>query len=262
MKANLFRNRCVSFGGRRRAARDLLPALAALGLCAILVAGCQTGHGHHGATELHYGQLEQACFGYEPTVWRTMADDCEQAVRLIPNEVIQTPPPTPIPPRATELTPGILPLDQVPEPGQAPGQEEEHGTAPNIIRDLLEPDETPKPAPEQPALPTEPAQEPAAEVPVPDTAPADQTPAMDEPQIEDATTAPPTPSPTSRRSVTRIPASPVALHSPPANSTSGAAGELFRSIEQALRENPHASTHARKTEQQQSAVGLARFISY
>ena len=47
--------------------------LAVVCLISFVTAGCQFEHGHKAAVEPHYGQLEQACFGYEPTVWRRYA---------------------------------------------------------------------------------------------------------------------------------------------------------------------------------------------
>jgi hypothetical protein len=295
VKADFIHQRCfVSRQGGELTTRRLLLTLAMVCLVAPVTTGCQFGHSHQAAVEPHYGQLEQACFGYEPTVWRNMPGQCEQAVRLIPDEVIQLPAAAPAqatpdsaPP--TEPVPGGLPLDQVPEPGQ------ESSALPRIM-DVGPADQPPAettPPATPPAAPDEAAKEPAALEPAmpPESAPQEPTPpepaqpepaqpepAQPEPQppsgdepkktdappaVEPATPpAPPTPEPSVSVRKTRKPVTPVALR-PTRYSTNVAAAKLFRSVEQALSETMDSGKSARqRVTEKNTAVGLARFISY
>ncbi len=156
VKADFIHHRCVvsPLGGPCTARRPMLLTWAALCLIGLLSTGCHFGKGHHAAEEPHYAQLEQACFGYEPTVWRTLPGQCEQAVRMIPDEVVQVPAATPAAPPA-DTKPGESVLDQVPEPGQR---------VPGLLRGILDeaapPGETESPSAEP--TPTPSANEPAA----------------------------------------------------------------------------------------------------
>jgi hypothetical protein len=286
VKADFRTYRRVSLCGHQRALCGVLPALVIVSLIAIMTTGCHFGHSDPSACEPHHGQLEQACFGYEPTVWRNMAGDCAQSVRMIPNEVIvPRPAVAPLPPQVpaaaepAEQQPGVLPLDQVPEPGQ------ESDRPLGIFRGIL-PDEEPPTTPAEPSTEpakepaTEPAKEPATEPakelqPVP--APAEEKPsapapapaqepqpqneqppaAPEEPKVNDTPPAetPATPPPALSGPALTVPASPVAHRT---GSRAGAAEELFRTLERALGK----TTEAAAKPAQQSNIGLARFITY
>lgn len=144
-----------------------LVACAGAGLLLALATGCHFLSPHHGA-EPHYGRLEQGCFGYEPTVWRALPGDCQQAVRMIPDPVVQVPAPASPPPQAaaepeTDEQESMQPED---EPDADAGTPDE-SHVPGVIRGLLE--DTPMPVPESappdalpPATPLEPNEEPPA----------------------------------------------------------------------------------------------------
>ncbi len=238
-------------------------------------------------------ELEQACFGYEPTVWRNMPGQCEQAVRVIPDEVIQLPAAAPTqaepanaPP--TESVPGMLPLDQVPEPGQdstevpgiirdiEPGQQPPAGTTPPTTEPAadeaakepaaLEPVVPPKSAPQEPTPPE--SVQPESAQPAP-AQPAPQLPSSKEPKTDTAPAVEPATPParsTSKPSASlrqvRQPVTPVAQRPGP-HSTNVAAAELFRSVEQALSKTVDTGKPARQhVAEKNTAIGLARFISY
>lgn len=226
--------------------------LATVGLASIIMTGCQCGHGHQ-AVELHYGRLEQACFGYEPTVWRNMASECTQAVRMIPDEVVQLPPAAPAPtpaPAPAAPAPSLLPLETVPEPGQ------DSPELPGLLHDI-------EPSAEPPAEMTPP---PATEPLLPDALPETDIAPPAEPADAPAPAAGP---PLSRRSNGTRVIPVVQLQTPRANPT--AARALFESLEQALDAADDAQdsqgTAALKSARTSSpdkpgTVGLARFISY
>ena len=273
--------------------RPRLLTWAALCLITLLSTGCQFGSAHHAAAEPHYAQLEQACFGYEPTVWRKLPGQCEQAVRMIPDEVVQVPAVTPATPAAppTDTKPGESVLDQVPEPGQG---------VPGLLRGILDeaapPGETesppaeptPTPSANEPAAPdagtpkevapsdippqelpstVKPAAEPAKPI-IPPAAepspPQDLTPEVpqtDAPPV-DAPEAPSATGPGFSRRQVRKPITSVAQR-PVEGSNQEAASELFRSVEQALVVKPSATKVAeQRPANKTSAIGLARFISY
>ncbi|MHB0956054.1 MAG: hypothetical protein ACYC0X_06695 [Pirellulaceae bacterium] len=175
MKTDFMHRYCVvsPMGGQCTMHR-LIFCCALLCLIAPMSIGCQFAHEDH-AAKPHYGQLEQACFGYEPTVWRTMADGCEQAVRMIPNEVIQVPA---APEQASPATdqPGASVLDQVPE---------SEGLLPRFMRDAFEapaaPEEGAPQEKEGAPQEMEPADIPPQEQPA---EPAADEPAADEPAAE------------------------------------------------------------------------------
>ena len=288
MKADFIHHRCfVSRQLGQHTTQHLLLTLGTVCLAAIVTTGCQFDHGHQAAVEPHYGQLEQACFGYEPTVWRTMPGDCEQAVRMIPNEVIQLPPAAPAttePDSAPPTEPAIspLPLDEVPEPG------DESQGMPGLLRDIepvpqQPPAETNPPATEPP--PAEGTKEPATVEPAigpadsapaqpaePEPAPAEQPvpPNTDEPESDAKPAAEPAappapseskPSVSSMRQV-RTPVIPVAQRRVE-RTTNVAASELFSSVERALGDTANTSRPARpRVAEKKSTIGLARFISY
>jgi len=173
-----------------------LHALTAAAACffATATTGCVSHHGDNAVIESHFTRLEQTCFGYEPTVWRTMSGECQQAERQIPEPVIYTP-------KTSETTPTTEPkesvLESVPEPGQESGGS-------GLFRSLLGPPVTPDSGttpPAEPAPGTEPADNagPATE-PAEETAPV-EPPAMepapaDESSVEPAPTVEPTVDPT------------------------------------------------------------------
>ena len=295
VKADFIQHRSfVSRQGGQLNTQRLLLTLAAMCLAAIVTTGCQFDHGHQAAVEPHYGQLEQTCFGYEPTVWRTMSGDCEQAVRVIPDEVVQLPVAAPIPAESdntppTEPPTGPLPLEQVPEPGQ------ESPRVPGLFRDL-EPAEQPPaetnppptesapaddaevPAPTQPVIP--PAESAPTQPVEPEPAPAEQSapPTTDEPQSDtpaaepaEAPAPPESKPPVSMRPVSMRPVSMPPVRTPVTpvtqrrtlRPTNVAASELFRSVEQALGETTNTSKPARtRVAEKKGTIGLARFISY
>jgi hypothetical protein len=273
-----------------------LVCCAGAGLMVILTTGCHYVRSHH-AAEPHYGRLEQACFGYEPTVWRSLPGDCEQAVRMIPDEVVQLPAAAPAPAQpALERTPD----DQVPlEPDAAPETETappDENRVPGVLRGILEgatppADQPTLPDNPPPAMPQEPAVEPPAATPPavepvvppavePATAPGTEPAAP--PAVEPAAppAAPPATEPASdlRQSRTRQ-VRPVSTRSEDQDTrlaTDAAAQDLFRSVAHALAVTP--SENATQSQPQNAkakvvveastktppptrgTIGLARFI--
>ncbi len=188
----------------REALRSVrLHALTAAAACffATATTGCVSHHGDNAVIESHFTRLEQTCFGYEPTVWRTMSGPCETAVRQIPEPMIQVP-------KASESTtetvttpetaPKESPLETVPEPGQGSGP-------PGLFRELMAP---PGSSNEGSVPPTEPvpgtgpmdesapAKEPVPGV-EPGTEPAEENAPAEPPATEPAPTEPATDEPTS-----------------------------------------------------------------
>ena len=172
--------------------------LATVCLAAIVTTGCQFDHGQQAAVEPHYGQLEQACFGYEPTVWRTMPGDCEQAVRVIPNEVIQLPAAAPTPAAARQLRrrPSSHPARCRWSRCRNPDRKVRKCRASSVTWDLpsnRQPRPTRRPAEPAPAeaakepAPTEPVIPPAESAPAQPAAPE---PAPAEPAVEPKTVEP------------------------------------------------------------------------
>ena len=262
----------------------MLLTWAALCLIGLVSTGCHFGKGHQAAAEPHYAQLEQACFGYEPTVWRTLPGQCEQAVRMIPDEVVQVPAATPAAPPA-DTKPGESVLDQVPEPGQRvpgllrgildeaapPGEMEspaaeptptpsanepaapEAGTPKEVAPSDIPPQELPstvKPA----AEPTKPNIPPAAE-PSPPQDSTPEVPQTDAPPV-DAPEVPAATGPGFSRRQVRKPITTVAQR-PVGGANQEAARELFRSVEQALVVKPSATQVAeQRPANKTSAIGL------
>ncbi len=264
--------------------------IAAACLLASVSAGCHSGGGavcHAPAFE----QLEQGCFGYEPTVWRSMAADCQQAVRLVAEEVppVQTPTPadqSAVVPPDPDATPPAVPeatLDEVPERIPldiprivAPPQEDPEQDAPATKPPAVSPAEVPSvPVPEMDVEPAtkQPAAKPAAEQAQPaaeetqpaaeetshlEPAPVHIMPAMIPPQgVETAQPrlAPVISGPVARASRATF-TTPDVQQKPPA-----AAGELFRTVSAALeKETPRAAPATRFAAEKKN--GLSRFISY
>jgi len=278
----------------------VLPALAVICLTSVVTTGCQFGNGHPAAHEPHYAMLEQGCFGYEPTVWRNVANECTQAVRMIPNEVVPLPPAQPTPPPA-ETTPSVLPLDDVPAPGDEGGlpkfmqvPDDETTTEPAVppAETPAEPGDNPTPESDVPAVEpavepakppvNEPAVEPAVEPAKPPVSEPAVEPAQSPAPIEPEPTPMPTdasPAPPAAPADQPAPASaePSTTDSPPPSIRSSrvpvrpvahrvtqgsrvAAGALFQSMEQAL--GKPTTPEASPARENHSAVGLARFISY
>jgi hypothetical protein len=184
--------------------------MAAACVLASVSAGCHYGGTatvHHPAFE----QLEQCCFGYEPTIWRDMPGDCQHAIRMIPDEPVclpeKTPEPTPAemstpPTDDAQAAPDEATLDEVPEQGPvnlprivAPLPEDQPATTPapaDMLQDgvlgtppSVTPDAVPQVEPaEQPSLPpanvipetTEPAEPARAVEPAVEPAPAPAEP--------------------------------------------------------------------------------------
>ncbi len=260
--------------------------MAAACLLAPLSVGCQYGGQaavHHPA----FDQLEQGCFGYEPTVWRTMPGDCEQAVRMIPDEVVHTPRPAParVPAEMTappqdesaqegDVQDGAL-LNDVPDGGPL-------GVVPGIVRppsetpqDAMSPAETPnETVPEAaPAAVKPPAVSPnevpdvPAIVPVPAAEPK-VPPAKIEPKVPPAKIEPPVSSlgpqfgPTLNAPVARSPAA----RTMPSRSLSrsrASANALFRTVSTALGDTAHRNrTQPNRMARKPAAANLSKFISY
>jgi hypothetical protein len=172
-----------------------LHALTAAAACffATATTGCVSHHGGNAVIESHFTRLEQSCFGYEPTVWRTMSGQCESAVRQIPEPMIQVP-------KASEstTTPEKSPLEAIPEPGQGLGPS-------GLFGDLLKP---PVPSNDGSVPPTEPA--PGAE-PMDKSAPANESVPGVEPGTQPAEETAPAEPPTTE---------PATLETAPAETTS------------------------------------------
>ncbi|MHB8973537.1 MAG: hypothetical protein ACYC3X_26895 [Pirellulaceae bacterium] len=300
MNADYIHDRCVvsPIGGQRTARRLLLIATA---LCLVVhvTTGCQSSNPHQTAAPTHYAQLEQVCFGYEPTVWRTMPGQCEQAVRLIPEETVRVPAATPAQNSTgsaspTETPPGQSILEGVPEPSgrlpaimnllpetttpetpstetPAPESTTPEGTVPSEVV----PAETPTEMPNETPAPAQPPVEPA---PLKESIPL--TPGTSD-SLEAAPVTPQSPPKTdeklsrreAQKSVSSAARRPSELAASAANANganganSAAASELFRSIEQALVDNPSDTQVAQRrpvnnNNNDNSASGLARFISY
>jgi hypothetical protein len=279
-----------------------LQALTAAAACffATATTGCVSHHGGNAVIESHFTRLEQSCFGYEPTVWRTMSGQCESAVRQIPEPMIQVPKASESTPEEA-TTPETAPQDSVPVPGQgsdgigilrgvldppvpsddgsvpptepAPGTEPMDGSAPaNESVPGVEPGTEPaeETAPVEPPATDEttssdPTAEPAA-VPAPVTVPETTVPETNPvvpPEAEPSTASPPVPQ-FSFSSARTIEAVPVDTPNKPesAQTRKGAANELFRTLESALGEDPQPPARTAKAAPKKGSTGLAKFISY
>lgn len=181
--------------------------MAAACVLASVSAGCHYGGQatvHHPAFE----QLEQCCFGYEPTIWRDMPGDCQHAIRMIPDEPVCLPEKTPEPTPAEMSTPPTDPaqaapdeatLDEVPDQGPVtlPGilsvpLEDQPATTPapaDMLQDgVLGTPQSVPPTSVPPVPPVEPAQQPSlppASIIPETTEPAEPAPAV-EPAVEPA----------------------------------------------------------------------------
>lgn len=269
-------------------------AVTAAAACFLATAttGCVYQHGDNAVIESHFTRLDQNCFGYEPTVWRTMSGECNQAVRQIPEPVIRLPKAVEEAPKpATEPKPSVL--ESVPEPGQESSEDGGIGILngidlPKTPQDNTTPPTEPAPdtATPQPPAPAEqpkdnlaPADAPTTPAPAAESTPAPppaETPAEGNapatepspPQV-DPTAAPPAEPPKpqfSRGSTREILTVPVSRQTPEdkvaaPKSHAEAADHLFRTLESALRDAPH-QTPAPKTAAKKGPTGLAKFISY
>ncbi len=228
-----------------------------------------------------YQQLEQGCFGYEPTVWRTMPGDCQQAVRMIPNEHIELPKeaetaePTP----AEETTP--VQEGQEGQEGQSSEKpiesllNEVPESSPLDLPRIVQPDAIPEsPAPaDMPAEPPAkspaepPAAAPQAEPPAAKQ-PAAEPPAAEPKPAEPAPTEPKQPQPEStggeQSDVSGAFSQPLPVITQPAVApASVSARALFRTVHAALNESAQTKVAARHSQRKQSAAAnLSRFISY
>jgi hypothetical protein len=210
---------------------------------------------HHPAFE----QIEQGCYGYEPTLWRSMPGDCQQAIRLVTEEVVETPEPTmapsqpemTTPPRDEAAAPDEATIDAVPDSGPL--------DVPRIVA----------PPAEQPAPKKEPVQPPVAKPPA--VSPA-EVPDVPKPEADGTSTLVPMgpaithPVVTPANTRTRVKAerperqqfAPV-INGPVAqvSARQASAGALFRTVSQALSEPPQPGRIAK----QPAAANLSRFIS-
>lgn len=282
MNADYIHHRCVVSprSGQRTASHLLLISTA---LCLVVpgMTGCQSGNAHQAAVEPHYAQLEQVCFGYEPTVWRTMSGQCEQAARLIPDEVVQVP----VAPPAQATTESALPTETGPGPSGLEGVPEPGDRLPAVMNPAPEPTtpegtETPEAAPAETPPPVQPPMEnpPVAPAPPQEQPPVENPPAAAAPPqepIREAPSAdvppavapetPPASSATGPKFSRREARKPVTLaaQQPTEPATNAVASGLFRSVEQALVVKPSAAKVAeQRPANKNSAIGLARFISY
>ena len=243
-----------------------LLGLAAVCLLVPLSVGCQVGCQeqaivHHPA----YEQLEQGCFGYEPTVWRTMGGDCQQTLRMIPNEVVHVP--SAAPSVVAPAEPAAPPIDEAATAPEQPTLESVPDPNPlNDIPRIVQPDALPDtpatpeteetPESDQPLeTPAEPAAKQPAAVPgvvVPNPA---SVPAA-EPELPKS---PPSADPPMSRaqSISR----PVIM-GPAIEPASAAANELFRTVSEALDETSPSTRMAAQRSRKPAAAGLSRFISY
>lgn len=228
------------------------------GTVVVLATGCQFGHSKKMAKHPPYQQLDQVCFGYEPTVWRTMAGDCEQAHRLIPEPAIKVPPPAAAKSAVTEPDSGALDiLRDVPEPQPTEPEPTEPEPTPGtgrVPRIALPPD-VPESVP--PVL---------QDVPIPADPPGAAEPA-DPPAVREVP-LPNDPQPP----MTRFNTYPAPVPARPAvgrSSRNPVADGLFQTVQQAL----HADVDERTTlapvttpesgaERKRPAAGLSRFISH
>lgn len=286
-----------------------LHALTAATACffATATTGCVSHPGGNAVIESHFTRLEQSCFGYEPTVWRTMTGQCDSAVRQIPEPVIRVPQPS-APTPTPETAPKESILGPLPEPGEssglfqgilgptappsdgstpptepAPGTEPMNGPAPTTEpapgtepADGTAPVEPPatEAQPAEEAAPGESAAEPAA---VPEAAPEaapkpiiPETTPLAPPPVE-PTTPPPAEPPapqfsfSSARTVKVAPADRApadrASQPEPGQASTGAANNLFRTLESALGDTQQPARSA-KVAPKKGSSGLAKFISY
>ncbi|MGM0486364.1 MAG: hypothetical protein ACQESR_06345 [Planctomycetota bacterium] len=167
----------------RVGSRQAAWAMVAACLLAPVCAGCQSS----GQATPHcppFEYLEQGCFGYEPTIWRTMPGDCQQAIRLIPDPKVDVPKPAGAaesPDKAPPATPEESTGPDQPTLNDVPDR------APVDLPDMMEPPvEQPTETPGEPAEATPPSVSPSA---VPDVPPAsepgEKPPAKTRPETED-----------------------------------------------------------------------------
>ncbi len=280
MNSNFLHNRrSAAPSGFRCGAPNALWAVATVCLLAPFSVGCHFGQqevavAHHPA----FQQLEQGCFGYEPTVWRSLPGDCQQVVRMIPEEVVHVPEPAapaePVTPPEDELLdqpaqqdvpsdplqgiPRIVqPMDDVETPEAAPKSdippaEPPKSEEPPVVQPLDVPP-PPTPLTEPPAK--QPAVEPSGkQTPAPGTGSA-----IPEPPIpESPKTFPRAYPPLSRSTPTLRPV----LAQPVPQPASIAASELFRTVSQALEETSRPNRVAKQPVKKDAAAGLSKFISY
>ncbi len=285
VNCNFSHDRCAAKRNRNR--WHLPSALLAMASACCLVpfsVGCRVGcqeqvMAHHPA----YEQLEQGCFGYEPTVWRSMPGDCQQAVRMIPNEVVV------VPEKKVEEEPADAESSTPPMEGEEGRSPEESSPEESLLQQVPESSpldlpgivqprmfSEPPAAPESPVVPlTEPpAAVPPAAVPPAAVPPAAVPPAAVPPAAEPPTAGPPpaeVPLPVSEESEQE--ASPVAdppvsramtlpvITGPVQEPASVSARELFRTIDEALNETARPKLAARAAKKPVEG-SLSRFISY
>ncbi len=243
---------------------------AAAGLVAMLLTGCHCLYPQRTA-ESHYGRLEQACFGYEPTVWRALPGDCEQAVRMIPDAAVRAPAAAPSPPPAAVEPEGNEAAPSQPQaaPDADGATPDQRNRVPGVIRGLLEEGMPParepaRPDDRPPAAPAEPAAEPPAGSPA-------LLPSV-EPALPPAAPAPSEPADKHLRQSRTRPVRPVSAQVSDhegSTATDAAAQELFRSVEKVLAaapvENavarpPQAAARSVTPSAEPGTVGLAKFI--
>lgn len=261
-----------------------------------LAAGCQTTdscHSYSGGHHPPFQKLEQGCFGYEPTVWRNMGEDCQQAVRMIPDEPLVLPvvksattqvPKSDTPSADTEeevlgnpepKSEDTADVDPLGLPGimKLQGDESEDGAASDTPQEV--------PLSDLPTVPQDPpANQPIDQVPSSVVPPAEPAPAIpskpEEPPaekqsrfspprtIEPSIGVTPTPpqKPEPRKPEPRKPESqfPPVIDGPMAKASAAkaSADSLFKTVSQAL-EAPPAKPVAKKNV---PAAGLSKFISY
>ncbi|MFW6171819.1 MAG: hypothetical protein ACODAD_15130 [Planctomycetota bacterium] len=169
----------------RLGSRGAVWAMVAACVLAPVCAGCQSG----GQEIPHcppFEYLEQGCFGYEPTIWRTMPGDCPQAIRLIPDPQVDVPQQT-----DAGTSQGTAPpaRKEKPEGSGRPMLDEVPGSAPLDLPDMLEPPvDEPSETPDKPAETTPPSVSPSA---VPDVPPATEPPTTESDAKPPATKIPP-----------------------------------------------------------------------
>lgn len=234
-------------------------AITAACLLAPISIGCQTG-GHAVVHHPAFDQLEQGCFGYEPTVWRSMAGDCQQAIRLV-NEEGFGPPEAPEPAQAPPVLPDESAMPKQPALEEVP---DDPGLL-NVPRIVAPPEEMP----EEDAAPAEkpPAVSPAE---VPEVNPVDQLPKEEPaaPAVEPKPKAKPPvvePAVPPKKETTETSATPrfaPVINGPVATVSSqrAAADALFRTVSLALEEPQEPARIAER--KKPAAANLSRFISY